>query len=438
MFHWHGLFYWPTVVFFFFIFAAKRSRTGARHDFFVAKKHFASDNGASLFFALLCPPMAQSAPPLRDDSIRSKMSAMAKLALRAKWLIAPHAMARSIVADVRREDPLLGDRLALIVKRAGTTRMPRLFSGEKHFSDWILTWALQAPDARKIAIKIALAHGCSPRVMVSENAAFDFEAWVQAIRVADEETIGWFASDAELASWRPSGQSGDGSVSIDGLAAGKNALMIAVSARRPELAKRFEPLFDPAEKDADGCTALMLAAQMNDSAMVSVLAPKSDCEEKCNIYSWTAFQWAANHGSLAALQILWNFCDPRALDAEGRNALMLAARWASADCVRLFLERCPEMELQRDSKGLTAADWARQGQEETLKHHEWTSSAPLPSDLAAHWTDQEALHASLCDFFDLRASLPRADLAASETAGASKGPLGDKIQHPTKPTPRRL
>jgi len=89
------------------------------------------------------------------------------------------------------------------------------------------------------------------------------------------------------------------------------------------------------ERDRNGDTALMLAAQAQDADCVELLLPLSDVGAKNN-RGETALMHAAGAG-IAVMKLLLPRSDPKSVSRNGRSALMFAVGATNLECVNALL-----------------------------------------------------------------------------------------------------
>lgn len=168
---------------------------------------------------------------------------------------------------------------------------------------------------------------------------------------------------------------------------GQDALMIATALGHGDCAKALLTICDPIARDAEGHTALMIAARRRDAKLVRLLAPASDgkAADWAELVAWDAWNGARDGradpivdyihavGSKAAEReaslrmAAWagerdiverhmRACSPTFRDAKGRTALMHAAAEGQTECVKLLLG--PGVPCAVDEEGQSALMWA--------------------------------------------------------------------------------
>jgi hypothetical protein len=228
----------------------------------------------------------------------------------------------------------------------------------------ILAWALgdegQQP-VRRATIKSARQAGLNPRHhLVSSSASIDRAAWMCAIHWpgVPDDVLFDLASEAELQKWRATSPPGRAST----WERGQNALMAALEAGRPSLARRLAPLFDPRERDETGLCALAMAAGSGDVEAIEALLPYggADARDSHGMTPWLRAAW---HGQAPALMALEPHSDIAATDLDNRDALALAVFSGDAACVRWLLRAENDIPRARAAAEDSAVDIEKQVQE---------------------------------------------------------------------------
>jgi ankyrin repeat protein len=111
-------------------------------------------------------------------------------------------------------------------------------------------------------------------------------------------------------------------------------------------------------RDATQRTALRLAAERADEAMIRLLLPVSDANASC-VHGWTPLIAAAANGSVDLVEILLPVSDARQADNYGITALMRAAQADSVECMRRLVPASDPSAV--DKSGKTLLMWAATG-----------------------------------------------------------------------------
>src|SRR5476651_129159 len=131
-------------------------------------------------------------------------------------------------------------------------------------------------------------------------------------------------------------------------------LLAAVVAGDLETVELLAPI-EARKKNADGHTALMLAAFFGNAACVERLLPFSDIDAQ-DEHGECALSCAAGEGFAECVALLAPIADATLLNDRGRTPLMQAAVMGHADVIRV-LARASDANLQ-GSHGYTALMWA--------------------------------------------------------------------------------
>lgn len=111
--------------------------------------------------------------------------------------------------------------------------------------------------------------------------------------------------------------------------------------------------------EADGTTALQLAAERDDLDMVNLLLASGARVGAANRYGVTALSLAALNGSATMIEaLLAAGADPNTVVSHGQTVLMSAARSGHAAAVRALVEHGARVDAQEDVLGETALMWA--------------------------------------------------------------------------------
>ena len=109
----------------------------------------------------------------------------------------------------------------------------------------------------------------------------------------------------------------------------------------------------------DGSTALMLAAERNDTEIAGLLIRARALVNAANEYGATALSVACATGNVALITLLLEaHADPNAALLSGETPLMAAVDRGDIDTARLLLEHGADVNLKETKGGQTALMWA--------------------------------------------------------------------------------
>jgi ankyrin repeat protein len=111
--------------------------------------------------------------------------------------------------------------------------------------------------------------------------------------------------------------------------------------------------------EGDGSTALHVAAQSDDLAMIELLLDAGAAPDAATRFAVRPLELASNNGSRAAIErLLAAGADPNAVSREGQTPLMTAARSGRIDAVEALLEHGAQVDAAESWRGQTALMWA--------------------------------------------------------------------------------
>lgn len=213
---------------------------------------------------------------------------------------------------------------------------------------------LAMPVCSAESLRTALAHRASSTVQaLNERDSQGRNALMLAAGLGREDLVQMLLAAA------PPGRS---TQALEEDVHGLTALMHAVKAGAPPVVRLLVPRSNPNAQSSMGWTALMLASEHPNEALVPLLLPASVAVlNRRNQAGQTALMLAAHAGQPLNVAALLNAgADAGLRDARGHTALHLAAQNGQAESVAL-LATSAEHVLLRDAKGSMPLDLALKG-----------------------------------------------------------------------------
>jgi uncharacterized protein len=164
--------------------------------------------------------------------------------------------------------------------------------------------------------------------------------------------------------------------------AGSGELLSAIKSgqRATAFAMLAHPRDDVNAAEADGSTALLWAANLNDADLVSRLLKAGANPKVRNQLGSTPLAEAAYNSNTEMVKALLDAgADPNAPGADGQTPLMIVSRTSNVAAAKLLLDKSANPNIKEAQRGQTALMWAAAG-----------SQGPMMQELLAHGAEVDA------------------------------------------------